>query len=903
MKSLIKNLKHFTFFLFFASTLLYSSDLFSQAPKEFNYQAVARNGDNVLNDATIDVKFEILQGSSEGSTVWSEEHNGVTTNSMGLFNLKVGSIATLDGFDWPTGPYFLKVQIDMGSGYENFGSSELLSVPYALYAQEGNEGPQGPPGPQGSDGLQGPTGPTGPTGPAGPQGIQGEQGPEASDDQELSYAGQVLSLERGGTVNLAELMDNTDNQDLSLSGNILSLTNDATTVDLGAYADNPWTLNGPSNDTLLFPGSVAVGSGMPNGSKLAVKGDYPIDNKPLFEVKRPDGLTVFAVYNDSVRVYVNSSTSKGSRGGFAVGGFTPGKAEDISDEYFRVTPGSTRVYIDNTDDGKGSRGGFAVGGFTPGKGKGPVSNFLDLTPENYFIGHQAGALNTTGQFNSFLGYQAGSSNTTGSSNVFLGYLAGTLNGGGNSNVFIGNEVAVSSTFGEKNVYIGDEAGHSTTGSNNIYIGYQAAYSSTSGSQNICIGNYSGYYNRTGQNLFIGEYAGEKNTTGTRNSFVGFFSGQGNIEGDQNSYFGQMAGMDNNGDFNTMIGYWAGGNNTSGNSNAFLGYRSGQGNNGSNNVFLGFKAGEGTSGSDNVFIGYEAGYYQGTRSDQLYIANSNTSSPLIWGDFSSDQLKFNADLEVTGNVINYAGLDVRGDIINFGDNSNQGKFNIGGNGGIQGVMVINRYTDDGTLIRFRRDGSTVGEISVLGGTVSYNAFTGSHYAWSDEEFVKGSLVTLTGENKNVEDNPEAEIIYGIKESTMANDPEIMGAYLSVQSPSYPVSTSNPHLVMAVGNGEMWVVENGRDLEVGDYLISSNVKGHAMKDNGSYDVSYIIGRVAEPVNWSNVSETVSGVKHKQISVFFESFEKDNRADKIMIVLEEQQKQIEILKEEIEKLKQQK
>jgi len=76
-------------------------------------------------------------------------------------------------------------------------------------------------------------------------------------------------------------------------------------------------------------------------------------------------------------------------------------------------------------------------------------------------------------------------------------------------------------------------------------------------------------------------------------------------------------------------------------------------------------------------------------------------------------------------------------------------------------------------------------------------------------------------------------------------------------------------MAVGNGDLWMVDNGSDIAIGDYLISSDTPGHATKDPETYAKSYIIARAAESITWSNESETVDGKKHKKISVFFESF----------------------------------
>jgi len=168
--------------------------LFSQAPQGFNYQAVARDTDgSLLASETIDVKIGIRSGNETGPLVWEETHS-VTTNEFGLFTLKIGDVtatpgsgsaATFSDVDWSTGAHYLGVEIDLGSGFVTMGTSELLSVPFALFAEAGNEGPQGAQGPQGIQGPQGDTGPNGaqgdqgpigPTGDTGPQGLKGDKG-------------------------------------------------------------------------------------------------------------------------------------------------------------------------------------------------------------------------------------------------------------------------------------------------------------------------------------------------------------------------------------------------------------------------------------------------------------------------------------------------------------------------------------------------------------------------------------------------------------------------------------------------------------------------------------------------------------------------------------------------------
>jgi len=94
---------------------------------------------------------------------------------------------------------------------------------------------------------------------------------------------------------------------------------------------------------------------------------------------------------------------------------------------------------------------------------------------------------------------------------------------------------------------------------------------------------------------------------------------------------------------------------------------------------------------------------------------------------------------------------------------------------------------------------------------------SRFGWTDQPIERGMLVSLTGINRRYHDNPNSEIIYGIRTSWTENDPRCMGAYLGLHEPSQLAGPDNPHLVMAVGNGEMWVVDAGDNIQPGDYLI--------------------------------------------------------------------------------------
>ena len=123
--------------------MIIASLLSAQAPPAFKYQAVARNlnGDPVINQ-DIAVKISILSGSETGPTVYSELHE-IPTNQMGLFTLEIGNATfVLSGnfseIGWGVNSHFLKTEIDItgGSDYQLMGVSQLLSVPYALYANE-----------------------------------------------------------------------------------------------------------------------------------------------------------------------------------------------------------------------------------------------------------------------------------------------------------------------------------------------------------------------------------------------------------------------------------------------------------------------------------------------------------------------------------------------------------------------------------------------------------------------------------------------------------------------------------------------------------------------------------------------------------------------------------------------
>lgn len=177
----VKGIAQF-FFTFLLLNLLFQNELQAQAPTRISYQAVMTDtADLPILNATVGIRISILQGSASGTAVFVETHT-TATNGNGLISIQIGGGTSVTGsigaIDWSTGPYFVRTETDPngGTNYTITGTSELLSVPYALYSVNGTPGPvgpQGPQGPQGATGLQGPSGPQGATGPQGPQGPSG----------------------------------------------------------------------------------------------------------------------------------------------------------------------------------------------------------------------------------------------------------------------------------------------------------------------------------------------------------------------------------------------------------------------------------------------------------------------------------------------------------------------------------------------------------------------------------------------------------------------------------------------------------------------------------------------------------------------------------------------------------
>ena len=315
--------------------------------------------------------------------------------------------------------------------------------------------------------------------------------------------------------------------------------------------------------------------------------------------------------------------------------------------------------------------------------------------------------------------------------------------------------------------------------------------------------------------------------------------------------------------------------------------------------------EGSTSGTGMSILSQAGH-----SGQIMFGdNDGNEQGRILYDHSSDDMSFrvgnsermvirsNGDVDIGAGVDSSSGFTLQVD----NNDPNCGQFVGDMTDGGSAPFTFSRLAHDGTIIIFKSASGDTGSISVSGGTVSYNTFTGSHYCEPPSDAVPayGELISFTGTNKYLNDvysptdkwrQGEAdqgkcsqsdvgnvrplsfyggagtgEIIYGVERTTTANDRKVLGAYFLAQP-------DKPDLAAAVGNYDIWVVDKGANIAVGDWLISSDVAGHAMRDDGTtYSTAYVFAMSTENVDWSTVTDTVSGTstKKKKISVLFERF----------------------------------
>lgn len=568
--------------------------LFSQSPKQINYQGIARTADgNAIINQSIGLKFDLHQGSSTGTVAFTEQQS-VATNSLGLFSTQIGKVNAngMNTLDWEAGPYFLEVSIDPlgGSSYTSTGTQQLSTVPYALYAQS----------------------------------------------VPATFTNNILTIGNKSFL-ISQTVTPTPNTSITVSGlgtvttvgtntfdiNIPppNFTGQGSTTVTGTYPNYSINTQSASAPTITGAGISTVSStgnnftvnvATPTITGLGtstVSGSYPnyTVNSAIPTLTGAGTTTVSGVYPNYTITTPAAQTTTMVGSGLAVVSPTTGNNFTVtvpqptfaySQATGSLTSGTVSVYttpnLSFTNNvltsGPASNSVLISSGWglTGNAATTPSLNFIGTTDNNalnFRVNNQKSGGIDHVLFNSSFGYQSYLSNITGSVNAAFGHQA-----------------MYSNTSGFRNAGFGYQALYSnTSGVNNTGLGYQALYGVSTGQSNVGIGFQALGNNNGSSNIGIGANAMLQNTSGQSNIAIGLLALYPNTNGNDNTLMGTQTFF----------------NNTSGSSNVALG------------AFTGYSN---VAGSGNVFLGKNAGYYE-MGSNKLYISNTTTSvSPLIYGDF-------------------------------------------------------------------------------------------------------------------------------------------------------------------------------------------------------------------------------------------------------------------------------
>ena len=312
-----------------------------QNPSGFNYQAVIRSSNGeIIQNQSVGIRISILKGGINGDAVYVETFS-TATNNLGIVNLVIGTGNPKEGklsdVEWSSDSHFIKVEIDIqgGSNYTEMGTSQLLSVPYAMHAKSASQ-------------------------------FKGEPNgdPDAPLFEIKNSKGEIVFAvyENGVKIFIDE-------------------DEDGKTV--GGFAVSGRTTTKEVQDLLtVAPGETRVYVDESSGKTA---GGFAVSGRTTTKEVED----ILHITTDNTQIYVGEGNGK-TVGGFAVSGRTTTKeVEDI----LHITPENTQIYV---GDGNGKTvGGFAVSGRTTTK---EVEDILHITLENTQIYVGEGNGKTVGGF-------------------------------------------------------------------------------------------------------------------------------------------------------------------------------------------------------------------------------------------------------------------------------------------------------------------------------------------------------------------------------------------------------------------------------------------------------------------------------------------------------------------------
>ena len=469
--------------IFLLSSFLYFLSGNAQAPNKFSFQAVVRNTSNqLITNQSVGVKISLISVVMSSETAEFEETHTVTTNTNGLFSLKVGEGALVSGdfsaaMSSAANSKKIKCEIDPtgGTNYTIVLNEQLLSVPYALFANTAAY-----------------------TTSNNSWKITGNSNIDpatqfigTTDENDIQF--RVNNVKSGVIEMTDDLFNNTKNGNVGLGYQTL---NSNTT---GSY-------NIANGFQTLYSNTIGDGN-VANGFKALknnTSGNGNIANGYLSLFSNTSGN--FNVANGYQALFNNTNGSY-----------------NVANGYQSLY--SNTIGVDNIANGYNSL----------------FSNTTGYN--NVAIGSRTLIYNTTGSNNIASGSEALNNNTTGSNNVATGYQSLSSNTTGSKNVANGFQSLFYNTTGHDNVANGSQSlFYNTTGYSNVANGNLSLYSNTTGSDNVANGKESLAYNTTGyNNVAIGNQSLFSNTIGIKNVAIGTGALRTIITGNSNTVIGNNSG--------------------------------------------------------------------------------------------------------------------------------------------------------------------------------------------------------------------------------------------------------------------------------------------------------------------------------------------------------------------------
>jgi trimeric autotransporter adhesin len=487
--------------------ILFTLNVKAQVPQSINYQAVLRNASgSIMQNQNVTMKFTIHKTTPNGTIAYEETQGPIQTNNYGLVNLQIGQGASTGNggsfisIKWGLNSYFLQVWADPGTGYISLGTTQFISVPYAMVADTVLHGGGG------GDNWGSQTAVTNAT-----LSGDGTSGNPLSIAQQGATTGQVLSYNGTNwaptTISSGSGWALTGNSG-TISGTNFIGTTDSVALDIRTKNILKFRITPKGQiETFNTGNSIFIGQGAGSNDDLTT-------NRNIF-------------IGDSAGFSNLTGNSNSAIGEFSLYSNTTG--------YSNIANGSYTLYLNTTGHHNIAIGGQALNSNT-------IGNY------NSAIGYAALISNTTASRNIAIGHDAlfqQSYDNSGavwySDNIAIGYQAlysnqPTTTLEGYQSVAIGNYALKANTTGARNTAIGHNTLYdNTTGTANTALGVAALEGNTTGEENTGIGMWALDHNTTAtDNTAIGYSALESVTTGIDNTALGAYAYS------NNSYSNSMA---------------------------------------------------------------------------------------------------------------------------------------------------------------------------------------------------------------------------------------------------------------------------------------------------------------------------------------------------------------------------